>query len=261
MQDDIETPDETPEVETPEVETPPVETPETPPEETEETDPDAPETEEGEAPPVETAETAEQKERHRRKGGYSRTIEKQEREIDFLRQQLQRATPPPAGPVKEKTAAEQTQDYIDGLVEKKIAAREAAAEQARVNAEFNKRFMETKAKHADFQEVLDGVSHIVVPDALREALFTSELGPEIMYRLASNPVELARISALPPLAAAREVGRLEARASSTSPPRPQPKSAVRPPVPPTSVGGSSTKTRNLDDLPLSEYKKAFRSGR
>jgi hypothetical protein len=52
---------------------------------------------------------------------------------------------------------------------------------------------------------------------LGQALLTSEHGPAIMYQLAKSPAELARISALPPLDAAREIGRLEAKLASVYP--------------------------------------------
>ncbi len=243
-------------------EAPPEETPE-PAEETEGEEPEAPAEDAEEKPAEVAASDAEAKEKHRRKSGYSRTIEKQEREIEFLRSQLQRTTPPAAsGPSKEKTAAEQAEDYMRNVAKGVLAEERAQEQRAREQAEAQQRFEAARVKYPDFAEVLHGVSHIPVPDALQDALLTSEHGPEIMYQLASNPAELARISALPPNRVEREIGRLEAKAaSSTSPPKTQPKSAARPPAPPTSVSGNSTKTRNLDDLPLSEYKKAFRSGR
>jgi hypothetical protein len=204
-------------------------------------------------------EEARAEEKHRRAGGWQRKIERLERELEMERQfraQLQQGTQQPA---KEKSPEEKAAEYLDGLVSKRLAERDAQQQQAAQQAEFQRRAAEVRAAHPDFDEVVLAADAPVSP-ALQEALLTSDSGPAIMYQLAKSPAELARLSALPPLAAAREIGRLEAKlASSTS--APKPKSAARPPAPPTSVNGSASSTRSLDDLPLSEYKRAYRSGR
>lgn len=199
-------------------------------------------------------------EKHRRQGGWQRKIERLEREREILLQQLQaQGQQPPATQGKEKTTEERAAEVIDALVDQRIAAREAQNQQRAAQAAFQQRTQAVRASHPDFDEVVMGVEHIRVPPALQQALLTSENGPEIMYQLASNPDELARIASLPPIDAAREIGRLEARASATAAPRTQPRAATRPPAPPTNVNGSAPSTRSLESLPMAEYKRAFRS--
>lgn len=208
----------------------------------------------------------EPEEKRKRAGGWQRKIDRLERMNEQLVQQLgsQRPAPTNAKPPKEQTAEEKAAAdaaaYMDGLVDQRLALREAKQRQQAVVADFQRRTAEVRAKIPDFEDVVMSAD-IPGESALGQVLLTSEHGPAIMYQLAKNPGELARISALPPLDAAREVGRLEAKLASVAPAPAKPKSANRPPVPPTSVNGSASSARNLDDLPLSEYKRAYRSGR
>lgn len=239
---------------------------EPPPEETETQAKDGEETEppEGEEGKEEQSKPEDKpEEKHKRAGGWARKIERLERQNQILLEQLgQRGgqPPPAAQPGKEKTPDEKAVEYIDNLVEQRLAARDNQRQQQTVQAEFQRRTAEVRAAHPDFDDVVMAVDAPVSP-ALQQALLTSEHGPAIMYQLAKNPAELARLSALPPLDAAREIGRLEARASPTAAPKTTPKSATRPPAPPTNVNGSTSSTRSLDDLPLADYKRAYRSGR
>ena len=50
----------------------------------------------------------------------------------------------------------------------------------------------------------------IVSDAMAAVIYESDAGPLIAYHLAKNPDEARRISTMPPLAAARALGRLEA---------------------------------------------------
>jgi hypothetical protein len=218
-----------------------------------------------EEPPPESEEAkAAAEEKGRRSGGWKRKIERQERQIEVLTAQLANQRPsqqPPAAEEKSKDPADQVRHFVREEAKALLKEERDAEQRARAQAEFQKRTQEVRAAHPDFDEALDDVSHVPVPQAIQQALLTSEQGPAIMYSLAKNQAELARICALPPFEAAREIGRLEAKASSTPTPKAPTKSASRPPAPPTSVGGPKSTTRSLDDLPLADYKRAYRSGR
>lgn len=231
--------------------------------------PEKPETEAEEAEgegeeeqPDEAAQAAAAEKKHKRAGGYQRKLERLERANALLLEQLQRAGKPqqPDAPAKELTPQEQAAKYVESLVEQRLAAKEAEAQQRAAQEAFARRTAEVRQAHADFDDALESVSDVPVSQAMQEALLTSEHGPAIMYQLAKSPAELARISALPPLKAALEIGRLDARlASSTAtPPKPKPPPS-RPPAPPSPVSGSPASTRSLEDLPISEYKRAFRT--
>lgn len=205
-------------------------------------------------------EPAKPPEKHRRAGGWQRKIEHLERLNETLMQQLNQRQPQATEPAKEKTPDEKAAEYVNNIVEQRLAQKEAERRQQQAAAEFQRRQAEARAAHPDYDEVLLS-SDMPVSQALQQVLLTSEQGPAIMYQLAKNPAELARISALPPLDAAREIGRLEAKASSTATPKTTTKSATRPPAPPTSVNGSTSSTRRLEDLSIADYKRAMRSGR
>jgi len=219
---------------------------------------DKPEGEEDKA-----AEPAESEDKRKRAGGWQRKIERLERMNEQLLQQLgtRPAQANGTAPGKEKTSEEKAAEYIDNLVEQRLSRREQERQAQSAQADFQRRTAEVRAANPDFEDVIMSASDVPVSEAVTQALLTSEHGPAIMYQLAKSPAELARISALPPLSAAREIGRLEAKLPSVAAAPKTTKPAIRPPVPPTSVNGSASSTRNLDDLPLSEYKRAMRSGR
>jgi hypothetical protein len=224
-----------------------------------------PEGDEGEKAEEAKAEGGEaEQEPRKRAGGWQRKIERLEKMNEQLLAQLtsQRGGPPPPSgqPQKEKSPEEKAAEYIDSLVEKRLAAREEQQKAQTRVADFQRRTAEVRAKNPDFDDVVMSVDVPVSP-ALEQALLTSEAGPAIMYQLAKSPAELARICALPPLDAAREIGRLEAKLASGTAAPVKPKPAIRPPAPPTSVSGSTPSARSLEELSISDYKRAYRSGR
>lgn len=139
-------------------------------------------------------------------------------------------------------------DYVRAVTKWEIKqdhkAREAEAEKARLRAEHETRLSahseRVKAfseKTEDFMDVLDGVDDIVPTLAVQEAILTSEISPQLMYELAKNKAEYERINALPPLAAARAIGKLEA--SLAQPPeakKPETKKTTSAPKPIAPVG-------------------------
>lgn len=73
-------------------------------------------------------------------------------------------------------------------------------------------------------------------EAVQEVLMASEIGPKLADHLGSNPRELQRISALPPIQQARELTKLEMKLAT--PPAPTPKTATDAPAPTPQVRGS-----------------------
>lgn len=104
---------------------------------------------------------------------------------------------------------------------------------------------ETKAdklreKHEDFDDVCFG-DHVTITEHMALAIMDSDLGPEINYYLGSNPTEALRIARLGPYAAAREIGKLEAKLSNPQPQAKKPSNAPEPinPVSPNSKSNDS----------------------
>ena len=248
---------------------------------------DSAESPEGEAPPEDTEakaddaegeesegeeqkpEETEGKPKHRRKGGWERTIERQEREIEFLRSQpdgrmspaQQAQTQQPQQPAKDVPPEEKAVQFVQGLVQQTIAAEKAREAQERQARELQESEKKAAAKYEDYGDVLNRFARSRVPQSHLQAILTSAEAPEIMYTVAKDPEALARFASLPPAQAYLEVGRLEAKlASSTATPA-NPKPVTRLPPPPPTVGGSTKSTRDVVDLPIAEYKRRFRSGR
>jgi hypothetical protein len=90
---------------------------------------------------------------------------------------------------------------------------------------------------------------------MAEAIIESEKGAEVLYHLGSHPDEAKRIAMLSPLAAARELGRIEARLSM-----PAPRTTTKAPPPVKPVGASDAGVRK-DPATMSQAEyEAWRAG-
>jgi hypothetical protein len=215
---------------------------------------------EEEEKPEAKAETSPPKPKAR--NGFQRKIERLERINEQLVQRLTQGSPDAtaAKPNRERTSEEKAADALDLMIQQRLDAREAEQREKTVVSEFQRRTAEARAAYEDFEDVVTSAD-IPIQSALGQALLTSEHGPAIMYQLAKNRVELERLSALPPLDAAREIGRLEAKLASVTAPAKTNGTAKRPAAPPTSVRGTTSTTRSLETLSMSDYKRAMRTGR
>lgn len=129
----------------------------------------------------------------------------------------------------------------------------------KAHAERVKSFSE---KTEDFADVLESVDDIPVSAAVREVILESEHGPALMYELAKNRDEYARICELSDRAAARELGKIEAKieARASQEKKPEPKITKAPkPIGPIG-GGKGTVAKSIDDpnLSFSDYERMRR---
>jgi hypothetical protein len=159
----------------------------------------------------------------------AKQAEAQKAELEARLQELEaKATPAPA-PVQEdilgaKPQASQFQDafeYAEALAEwsaekaiierdKQEAERRQQEERARINQAWTQRVEKAKADLPDFEEMVAS-STVVVNDAVRDAILESDVGPQILYHLASEDEFAQKIAQMPPIKALREIGKLEAR--------------------------------------------------
>jgi signal recognition particle GTPase len=93
--------------------------------------------------------------------------------------------------------------------QKESSEREKQQRQREAFSNFEERANKAREKYEDFDAVI--TSRFPVTEAMTEALLESDSGPEIIYYLGNNPQEAARIAKLSPYAAAREIGKLEAK--------------------------------------------------
>lgn len=120
-------------------------------------------------------------------------------------------------------------------------------------AEVNESFAETKARYKDFDEVISQQDLAITADMVKAMAEADEPG-EIAYYLGKNKSEAARIAQLPPLAQAKEIGKLEvAIARGTKQPSKKVTGAPDP-IEPVNGGGSST-TKDVKDMSFDEYEQ------
>lgn len=71
---------------------------------------------------------------------------------------------------------------------------------------------EAEDKYADYMTVTRNPA-LQINDAMLQVIQQSEVGPDLAYFLGKNPAEAERIAKLPPLVAAKELGKLETKVS------------------------------------------------
>lgn len=155
--------------------------------------------------------------------------------------------------------------YAEALAERKaeelLAKRDAARQQSAVLEAYQDREEEARSKYDDFEEVAYNPK-LPISDAMAQSIQSSDIGPEIAYHLGSNPKEAERISKLPPLLQAKEIGKLEASLVATPPTR-RTSSAPAPIAPVTArTSGTpaydTTDPRSVKTMTTSEWIEADR---
>lgn len=250
--------------------------------------------EESEEDDEESEETREGK--PKKKSGFKKRIERFQRrlsekdqEIEFLRRQMDKGgkteTPNPNEkqdtihaqhendkPKEEdfETLAEYTEALTDWKVDKALAARDAKARETETKSAYQKQVESFQSKcrefsqtQSDFADVLEDVGDINVSVGLEQAIITSDIGPELIYELAQDRKEYERINNLSPIAAAKEIGRIEQRLANrkeSSSQKTQTRT-TKAPAPPNPVGTQSRQTtsKKLTDPNLSqaEFEKIY----
>jgi len=180
------------------------------------------------------------------------------------------ATPTPE-PVKEQGEPQEASyesygDYIRDLslyqVKQANVANEADTErqldelrdqQARVS--YEQKAATVRESYEDFDEVAYG--NFPVTEVMKDALLTSEVGPEILYHLGTNPAESARIAQLPEIVQAREIGRLEAKLIK-APVTTKPSGAAQP-ITPLNTGKSTGDKTPSDEEDIGTWMKKRRA--
>lgn len=235
----------------------------------------------------------------KKKGGFQRRIDKLNQRMSAAQQEAEYwralalkngAAEPAKSEQPAKSEAKTTQEvgkpnpesfdthaeYVEALTDWKLEQREAKSkEEARKHELMSKQeqlvssYMEKSKAFAekveDFQEALESVDDIVASPAVQSLILESENGPELAYELAKNRKEFERINSLSPLAAAREMGKIEARlakAATAEEKKPEPKKITKAPQPIAPVGskgGKASKSIWDADLTQREYEELRRA--
>lgn len=192
-----------------------------------------------------------------------------ERERDYLRQQMAQfqAQQPPQYTRPQSTDRPPSLQEFATVEEWGQAIAEYSAHQALSRAEqtFQQRdqyhtqqqiAQQFQAKEATFAattpDYLDRVaeltSSVPLPGELLMAISQSDHGPAVAYHLAQHLDVADRLARMHPVAAAVEIGRIEARLSA-----PQTKPVSKAPNPAPSLAGSSTVNKAPDDMSVNEW--------
>ena len=191
----------------------------------------------------------------------SKRLAREQRKWEREQKAKASATPPapPPEPLKPDDFTN-AQAYADAMAERKaqelLAQREAEAEQAAVLDAYQDREEDARTKYDDFEQVAYNPK-LPVTETMAQTIQSSEIGPDVIYWLGSNPKEADRIARLNPLLQAREIGKIEAKLAS-NPPAKKTSTAPAPIAPVTArTSGSpaydTTDPRSVKTMSTSEW--------
>lgn len=172
------------------------------------------------------------------------------------------AAPPTPVDLPPAEQFESVEAYAEALAQKKLEQREQERQQSEILESYHEREEEARGKYDDFDQVAYN-PNLRITTAMAQTIQVSENGPDVAYYLGTNPKEADRISRLPPLAQAKEIGKIEAKLAS-DPPVKKISSAPAPiaPVTPRSVGSptyDTTDPRSVKTMSTSEWIAAERA--
>ena len=128
----------------------------------------------------------------------------------------------------------------------KEAAQKAEQERQKLLDTWSTRVQDFRAKTPDFDDMV-GSADVVVSNEVRDAIFESDVGPQILYHLAENPDVAKKIQGMTPIGALRMIGKLEAKFEEPAQPQTQRETTVKtskapPPISPikATAGGPVT---------------------
>lgn len=128
----------------------------------------------------------------------------------------------------------------------KEAAQKAEQERQKTMDTWSNRVNDFRSKTPDFDDMV-GSADVVVSNEVRDAIFDSEVGPQILYHLAENPDVAKKLQGMTAIGALRMIGKLEAKFEEPAQPQTQRETAVKtskapPPINPirATAGGPVT---------------------
>ena len=142
-----------------------------------------------------------------------------------------------------------------------LSVREQAAQRQQIVADgVKKQFAAGAEKYDDFEDLVSSPD-LPITAPMAEAIAESDLGVEVAYFLGKNPAEAMRIAQMSPLAAVREIGKLEAKLTIAAPAT---SSAAPKPVTPVKGSGGDKDPAVMTDAEFAAWRKksiAARRGR
>jgi hypothetical protein len=177
-------------------------------------------------------------------------------------------------PANEKPTPDKYDNYADFVealadwkaeqkVNKALAEQSQRTAQQAVATTFQGRVQEFVKTTPDYVDVV-GNSDVPVAGHVAEHIQDSDHGPALAYHLAKNPELAARLNAMSPNAAAREIGRIEAtfanpQSAGTKPPPAKKLSETPAPANTSTSGQGRTVQKDLASMTPAEYEAHRRS--
>ena len=157
----------------------------------------------------------------------AKQAEAEKQALEARLQELERQQQPApiqADPVSEKPQASQFNDafeYAEALAEwsaeKALEQRDIQEQQRKIQEERNQviqswtqKLEKAKAELPDFDDMVSS-SNVVVRDEVRDAILESDVGPQILYHLASDTDYAQKVASMPVAKALKELGKLESQ--------------------------------------------------
>lgn len=173
-----------------------------------------------------------------------------------------------------KDAFEYAEALADWSAEQALARRDQEVRQKEVEAKretviqtWQQKLEATKAELPDY-EVMVASSSMSVNDTVRDAIIESDVGPRILYELASNDELAEKLSNLTTAGALKLLGKLEAQFEKTDAPAKAEKKTVaaksnapEPIRPLRSTGGVAEVSLDGNDIPYQQWKAARQAGK
>jgi hypothetical protein len=111
----------------------------------------------------------------------------------------------------------------DYKVDQRLGEEKQKVEQAKVEAQrqevintWTKRVQSAKSEIPDFEEMV-GSADVTVSNEIRDAIFESDVGPQLLYHLAEHPEIAEKLQGMTLTTALRTIGKLEAQFEKTEP--------------------------------------------
>jgi hypothetical protein len=218
--------------------------------------------------------TSEPETEEKPKGGFQKRIaeltrnwrEEQRRNDELLailrgNQAPPKTEAPEVPPTLESVGFDETK-YQHALIEFATKRAEAAAE-AKLQAwqqqqQQHAKVESFKSREATFADSVEDYADVVydpaapISEPMAEVIRESEVGPQLAYYLGKNRNEAAQIAAMSPIAAARALGRIEAKLAA---PAPKPVAPKAPPPPPKVETSAEAIEDDPDKMPIEKWMK------
>lgn len=155
------------------------------------------------------------------------------------------------------------QSYLfDEAQKRSVEAARRELEQERERQTKSQRLSSFKSREAEFAKSVEDYDavvrnpHLPITEAMVEVIQESDDGPALAYHLGKNPDIAEKISKLPPIAAARELGKIEARlAYEREKAKEKPVVSKAPPPPPKVDASQPAIEKDPDEMSTDEWLK------